>query len=139
GRPPGPGLGEPHLLVVVDDVAEGPGTWAGVAGVTVLRVGAPTGRRPAPSVVRLQVTPDVLLRVGGDDRPAVIGRPDALSVAEATALARRLARHRAAEVTAAGDPAPSAPAGLPALPNPPPGARATAPPRARPAPPVRHP
>lgn len=131
GRPPGPGLGEPHLLVVVDDVAEGPGTWAGVAGVTVLRVGAPTGRRPAPSVVRLQVTPDVLLRVGGDGRPAVIGRPDALSVAEATALARRLARHRAAEVTAAGDPAPSAPAGLPALLNLRPGARGIAELRAR--------
>ncbi|TQM35210.1 type VII secretion protein EccCa [Pseudonocardia cypriaca] len=115
GRPPGPGLGEPHLLVVVDDVAEGPGAWAGVAGVTVLRVGAPTGRRPAPSVVRLLVAPDLLLRGGGDDQPLVIGRPDALTVAEATALARRLARHRAAEVTTAGDPAPAAPTGLRAL------------------------
>jgi S-DNA-T family DNA segregation ATPase FtsK/SpoIIIE len=115
GRAPGPGIGEPHLLVVVDDVAEGPGAWAGVAGVTVLRVGAPQGRRPAPSVVRLQVTPELLLRGGGDEQPAVIGRPDGLTVAEATALARRLARHRAVDVTATGDPAPAAPAGLPAL------------------------
>jgi S-DNA-T family DNA segregation ATPase FtsK/SpoIIIE len=115
GRVPGPGIAEPHLLVVVDDVAEGPGAWAGVAGVTVLRVGAPTGRRPAPSVVRLQVTPDLLLRGGGDEQQAVLGRPDALTVAEAGALARRLARHRAADVTIAGDPAPAAPAGLRAL------------------------
>jgi S-DNA-T family DNA segregation ATPase FtsK/SpoIIIE len=115
GRAPGPGVAEPHLLVVVDDVAEGPGAWAGVAGVTVLRVGAPPGRRPAPSVVRLQVTPDLLLRGGGDEQPLVIGRPDALGVAEATALARRLARHRAAEVTTAGDAVPTAPTGLPAL------------------------
>jgi S-DNA-T family DNA segregation ATPase FtsK/SpoIIIE len=115
GRPPGPGIGEPHLLVVVDDVAEGPGAWSGVAGVTVLRVGAPTGRRPAPSVVRLQVAPDLLLRGGGDERPVAIGRPDGLTVAEAAALARRLARHRAADVTTAGDAAPAAPAGLRAL------------------------
>src|SRR5207302_1615736 len=37
------------------------------------------------------------------------------TVAEATALARRLARLRAADVTTAGDAAPAAPAGLPAL------------------------
>ncbi|TWF78367.1 S-DNA-T family DNA segregation ATPase FtsK/SpoIIIE [Pseudonocardia hierapolitana] len=115
GRPPGPGIGEPHLLVVVDDVAEGPGAWSGVAGVSVLRVGAPTGRRPAPSVVRLQVAPDLLLRGGGDEQPVVIGRPDGLTVAEAAALARRLARHRAADVTTAGDAATAAPPGLRAL------------------------
>ncbi len=115
GRVSGPGIGEPHLLVVVDDVAEGPGAWAGVAGVTVLRVGAPPGRRPAPSVVRLLVAPEILLRGGGDEQPAVIGRPDGLTVAEATALARRLARYRTVDGTAAGDAAPAAPAGLPAL------------------------
>jgi DNA segregation ATPase FtsK/SpoIIIE, S-DNA-T family len=115
GRPQGPGIGEPHLLVVVDDVAEGPGPWAGVAGVTVLRVGAPGGRRAAPSVVRLLVTPELLLRGGGDEQPAVIGYPDGLTVAEATALARRLARHRRADGTVAGDPTSAAPTGLPAL------------------------
>jgi S-DNA-T family DNA segregation ATPase FtsK/SpoIIIE len=115
GRPAGPGIGEPHLLVVVDDVTDGPGAWAGVAGVTVLRVGAPQGRRPAPSVVRLLVAPDLLLRGGGTEQPAVIGRPDGVTVAEATALARRMARHRVAEVTAADGTAPAAPTGLPAL------------------------
>ena len=45
GRAPGTGAAEPHLLVVVDDAA-GPGSWAAVAGTTVLRVGAPPGRRP---------------------------------------------------------------------------------------------
>jgi S-DNA-T family DNA segregation ATPase FtsK/SpoIIIE len=115
GRPAGPGAGEPHLLVVVDDVTAGPGAWAGVAGVTVLRVGAPAGRRPAPSVVRLLVAPDALLRGGGDEPPALIGSPDGLTVAEATALARRMARHPAARSAEAGDPGPTAPAGLPAL------------------------
>jgi DNA segregation ATPase FtsK/SpoIIIE, S-DNA-T family len=115
GRPSGPGMGEPHLLVVVDDVAEGPGPWAGVAGVTVLRVGAPQGRRPAPSVVRLLVEPERLQRGGGDEQPAGIGRPDGCTVAEATALARRLARHRTAGDVAAQDAAPAAAAGLPAL------------------------
>src|SRR5690606_24271643 len=102
GRAAGPGAGEPHLLLVVDDVAAGPGAWAGVAGVTVLRVGSPTGRRPAPSVVRLLVAPDALLRGGGDERPAAIGTPDGLTVAEATALARRMARHPAARPAEAG-------------------------------------
>ncbi|HYH32421.1 MAG TPA: type VII secretion protein EccCa, partial [Pseudonocardia sp.] len=113
GRPSGPGPAEPHLLVVVDDVTEGPGPWAGVAGVTVLRVGAPPGRRPTPSVVRLLVEPGGLHRAGADEQPAVIGRPDALSVAEATALARRLARHRATDGAAAAGTAPAT--GLPAL------------------------
>lgn len=115
GRTSGPGSGEPHLLVLVDGVAEGPGAWAGVAGVTVLRVGAPQGRRPAPSVVRLSVAPELLLRGGGDEQPVVIGCPDELTAAEATAFARRLARHSAADVTAAGAAGSGAPAGLPTL------------------------
>ncbi|WP_073458683.1 type VII secretion protein EccCa [Pseudonocardia thermophila] len=117
GRPPGPGAGDPHLLLVVDGVAEGLGPWAGVAGVTVLRVGAPPGRRAGPTVVRLRVGPGTLERAGtGEDEGAApVGRPDALSVAEATALARRLARYR---VGAADDGEPgtrSRPDGLPAL------------------------
>jgi len=124
GRPSGPGMGEPHLLVVVDEVAEGPGPWAGVAGVTVLRVGAPPGRRPAPSVVRLLVGPDQLFRSGGGEMrsgdamreaPSWIGSPDGLGVAEATALARRLARYRPAGAEPAGEAAPRAALGLPAL------------------------
>jgi DNA segregation ATPase FtsK/SpoIIIE, S-DNA-T family len=112
GRPAGPGPGEPHLLVVVDDVTEGPGPWAGVAGVTVLRVGAPPGRRAAPSVVRLLVAPERLRR--GGEQPADIGLPDQLTVAEATALARRLARHRTTDDAEPGEPGRAA-TGLPAL------------------------
>ncbi|NMH95239.1 type VII secretion protein EccCa, partial [Pseudonocardia bannensis] len=119
GRSPGPGIGEPHLLVVVDGVADGPGPWAGVAGVTVLRVGAPPGRRPTPTVVRLPVGAERLGRVEGDpEREGIswIGRPDALTVTDARALARRLARYRP---TGAVDPADAGglrePAGLPAL------------------------
>ena len=122
GRPAGPGMGEPHLLVVVDEVAEGPGPWAGVAGVTVLRVGAPPGRRPGPSVVRLLVGRDGLHRIGGDqapaagdERPALIGQPDGLGVAEARALARRLARYRPGGAEPVGDATPRTAPGLPAM------------------------
>ncbi|GAA1188387.1 type VII secretion protein EccCa [Pseudonocardia alaniniphila] len=122
GRPAGPGMGEPHLLVVVDEVADGPGPWAGVAGVTVLRVGAPPGRRPGPSVVRLRVGHDGLHRIGsdqaphaGDEQPALIGQPDGLGVAEARALARRLARYRPGGAEPVGEAAPRTAPGLPAL------------------------
>ncbi len=116
GRPPGPGAGEPHLLVVVDEVAEGPGPWASVAGVTVLRVGAPPGRRPGPSVLRLLVGVDELHRsTGAAQTPAPIGRPDALGVPEATALARRLARYRPAGSDPVGGAGPRVGASLPDL------------------------
>jgi len=115
GRPSGPGIGEPHLLVIVDGVVEGPGPWAGVAGVTVLRVGAPPGRRPAPSVVRLQVGRHGLHRSGGEEPAAWIGRPDALDVADAHALARRLARYRPAGAEEPDNGAPRAGLGLPSL------------------------
>ncbi|GEL16250.1 type VII secretion protein EccC [Pseudonocardia asaccharolytica] len=116
GRPPGPGEGEPHLLVVVDGMAATPGPWAGVAGVTVLRVGAPPGRRPAPSVVRLAVGPARLARLNRNDPVgAEIGRPDALSVAEARALARRLARYRPAGAASGDEDTAAGPTGLPAL------------------------
>jgi S-DNA-T family DNA segregation ATPase FtsK/SpoIIIE len=93
GRPPGAGTGEPHLLVVVDGAAEAPGPWAGVAGVTVLRVGAPPGRVAGPLVVRLRVGAGELRRGPAD---ALVGAADAMSRAEALALARRMARYRPA-------------------------------------------
>lgn len=101
----------PHLLVVVDGVADGPGPWAAAPGVTVLRVGAPPGRRPGPSVVRLVVGADRVER-GGDG--AWLGRPDGIAVAEVRALARRLARLRPAGSGADGA-APVTDHGLPAL------------------------
>ncbi|GEL22749.1 hypothetical protein PSU4_17030 [Pseudonocardia sulfidoxydans NBRC 16205] len=113
-RPPGPGPAEPHVLLVVDGV-DGPGPWAGVAGVTVLRAGAPPGRRAAPSVVRLAVGPGTLGRVAPDGAIAPIGVPDSLDPAEAAALARRLARFRPAGVAAADDGTPVAAQDLPAL------------------------
>ena len=113
GRPAGSGAAEPHLLVVVDDAA-GPGPWAAVAGVTVLRVGAPPGRRPGPGVVRLAIGRGRLSRVDRSGAVTAIGEPDALTVAEATALARRLARYRPPG-PAGSTAGPRAPEGLPAL------------------------
>ncbi|HEY0813711.1 MAG TPA: type VII secretion protein EccCa [Pseudonocardia sp.] len=113
GRAPGPGRSEPHLLVVMDGVAEGSGSLAGVQGVTVLRVGTPAGRRPAPSTVRLRVGTDRLQRLVGPAEPPIpIGVPDAMAPAEAAALARRLARYRPAGV---GDPDDGMPQTAPGL------------------------
>ncbi|MFP5019842.1 type VII secretion protein EccCa [Pseudonocardia phyllosphaerae] len=114
-----------HLLVVVDAVgnrADTPGAWAGLPGVTTLRVGPSGGRRPAASVLRLAAARAAdgaaVLRRGGPDGPAA-GTADAVTVAEARALARRLARYRPEGVAVTDDdPAedPDAgPAGLPAL------------------------
>ncbi|MCO1654933.1 type VII secretion protein EccCa [Pseudonocardia humida] len=111
GRAQGPGRGEPQLLVVVDGAAEAPGPWAGVAGVTVLRVGAPPGRTPGPTVLRLRVGAGQLRR-GAENAP--VGVPDAVSRAEAVALARRLARYRPAGAESAG-PGRSGGHGLPEL------------------------
>jgi S-DNA-T family DNA segregation ATPase FtsK/SpoIIIE len=100
GRPAGPGAGEPQLLVVVDG-AEAPGAWAGVAGVSVLRVGTPPGRTAGPTVLRLRVG-ERELRRGAEG--VLIGTPDAFGGVEALAMARRLARYRPAgdEDTGAG-------------------------------------
>ena len=107
--------GQPHLLLVLDDVGDGPGPWAAVAGVTVLRIGAPPGRRPGPSVVRLLVGPERLGRGGPGDAVEWIGRPDGLAVPEARALARRLARYRPAGAAADDERGHGAVPGLPAL------------------------
>ncbi len=110
-----PVAAERHLLVVMDGVSAGAGAWAGVPGVTVLRVGEPSGHRAAPSVVRLSVGGDRLVRPGPDGG-TTLGSPDAFSVAECRALARRLARYRPAELVAAtGADGPSSPSGLPEL------------------------
>ena len=112
GRAPGAATDDPHLLVVVDEAA-GPGSWAAVAGTTVLRIGAPQGRRPTPAVVRLLVGSVDLSWTDHTGVLCAVGRPDAFPVAEATALARRLARYRPAGAGAAAGAA--AAAGLPEL------------------------
>ncbi|GAA1401333.1 type VII secretion protein EccC [Pseudonocardia kongjuensis] len=92
-----PSSGDRHLLVVLDGAADTPGAWAGVPGVTVLRIGPARGRRPAVSVLRLAVGVEPggarTLRRGGPGGTPV-GVPDAVTGAEARALARRLARYR---------------------------------------------
>ncbi|TCK20367.1 type VII secretion protein EccCa [Pseudonocardia endophytica] len=108
-----PVAAERHLLVVMDGVSGGAGAWAGVPGVTVLRIGEPSGHRAAPSVVRLAVGADRLVRPGPDGG-TTLGSPDAFSVAECRALARRLARYRPVGQVAVAD-APAGPSGLPDL------------------------
>ncbi|GAA4868503.1 type VII secretion protein EccCa [Pseudonocardia benzenivorans] len=114
GRPAAAGPAEPHVLVVVEGT-DAPGAWAAVAGVTVLRVGAPPGRRSVPSVVRLVVSTGALARVRGDDAGTPVGVPDALGAVEAAALARRLARYRPAAAPTADDGESVAPQDLPSL------------------------
>ncbi|WP_245773698.1 type VII secretion protein EccCa, partial [Pseudonocardia ammonioxydans] len=86
-----------HLLVVHDGAANTPGAWAGLPGVTVLRLGPAGRRRPAASVLRLAVGAGTdtgrTLRRGGPGG-ATVGTPDAVTPAEALAFARRLARYR---------------------------------------------
>ncbi|MCW0214641.1 MAG: type VII secretion protein EccCa [Pseudonocardia sp.] len=111
--------GSRNLLLIVDGAAS-PGAWASSPGVTVVRIGAPPGRRAAPSVVRLRVGP---ARLGGPEGQADHGVPDAVGPAEALAFARRLARYRPAESDWSGqdgsagpeDTGPDRPAGLPEL------------------------
>ncbi|WP_232663789.1 type VII secretion protein EccCa [Pseudonocardia sp. TRM90224] len=115
GRPQGPGMGEPHVLVVVDGVPDAPGPWAAAAGVSVLRVGDQQ-RRAAPSVVRLRVDSHSIVRSGGHDAvPVRIGRPDGICAAEALALARRIARYRPAGSEPDDEHGPGAVLDLPAL------------------------
>ncbi len=122
GRTPGPGAAEPHLLIVVDGRVDGPGPWAGVCGVTVLRVGAPPGRRPGSTVLRLGIGSGRLIWRDGDKAAVAVGRPDGLERAEAAACARRLARFRPAGSAAGGVDGRTGPApGLPELLDLPPG------------------
>ncbi len=96
-------------------MTDGPGQWSGVAGVTVLRVGAPAGRRPGPAVVRLAVGHGQLHRRAEPGTSTVLGRPDGLDAAEALAFARRLARCRPTTGAAEADGGSGPPPGLPAL------------------------
>ena len=74
--------GEPHLLVVVDGAPRRPGPVGRRSpGVTVLRVGAPPGRRPGPTVVRLRVGAGRGCAAAGaeDGGRSGVDRPDARS------------------------------------------------------------
>ena len=90
----------PRLLVVVDgvDVRRAGAQWLDRPEVTVLRIADPAspaiGERGELTLLveedRLGMTTE-----SSDPGPRWIGRPDAISVAEAAALARRMARYRA--------------------------------------------
>jgi len=124
----------PHLLIVLDGVPDGPHGWAEVAGVTLLRIGpAPSPSDVEPSAgpgsgrptreIRLRVRPGAF---GGPDLDGRVdrdqpqsrwsGRPDSLTVTEAAALARRLARYRPSRLPEPADGPPlRATVGLPEL------------------------
>ncbi|GAA4255279.1 type VII secretion protein EccC [Dactylosporangium darangshiense] len=98
-----PGAGEPHLLLVLDGGDELRSELlrdGGVAGVTVLDLSAaPSGHGPSSAVVSVDGY-GMLLRAAAEGwTPA--GRADALSLAEAEALAMQLAalRPEASETT----------------------------------------
>jgi S-DNA-T family DNA segregation ATPase FtsK/SpoIIIE len=95
----------PHLLVIVDGGlvtgAEALLDAGGMQGVTVLDVSGRADALTAAHGVRLDATGGTLTVTAGDIRDE-FGRADALSVAEAAALAEHLARFRP-DVTATAD------------------------------------
>jgi DNA segregation ATPase FtsK/SpoIIIE, S-DNA-T family len=97
----------PLHVVLVDGAARDPGTDVdGVAGVVVIDLSAADAPRPlvpGPTTLGLRVAPGTVYQLPRDGTAeALIGVPDALSHAEAEALARQLAPLRPAT---AGGPA----------------------------------
>ncbi len=96
-----PLAGQPHLVVVLDEgarVAEAQLGQGGVHGVTVLDLAGALDRpedRTDPAVLRLRLLDRRLDMLGADSAHA-IGRPDALPLVPAEALARQLAPVRLA-------------------------------------------
>ena len=90
----------PRLLIVVDgvDVRRAGAQWLDRPEITVLRLADRAGASVVDRELTLLVEP-TRLGMSADPRlvepPRWIGRPDALSLAEATTLARRMARYRA--------------------------------------------
>ncbi|WP_028926903.1 type VII secretion protein EccC [Pseudonocardia acaciae] len=86
----------PRLLVVVDgvDVRRAGAQWLDRPEVTVLRLDGPAGGERGE--LTLLVDAERLgMSIEQGAPPRWIGRPDALSLVEATVLARRMARYRA--------------------------------------------
>ena len=90
----------PRLLIVVDgvDVRRAGAQWLDRPEITVLRLADRAGTSVVDRELTLLVEP-TRLGMSVDPRlvepPRWIGRPDELSLAEATTLARRMARYRA--------------------------------------------
>ncbi|GLZ77209.1 type VII secretion protein EccC [Actinorhabdospora filicis] len=96
----------PQVIVVSDggDVdADCDLAGTGLAGVTVLDLSGLVPRHPGDWLLRLDVEPDAV-HMGLKGRTSLLGVPDALSPAQATAVARRLARYRPSLVTSASEP-----------------------------------
>jgi S-DNA-T family DNA segregation ATPase FtsK/SpoIIIE len=87
-------IAAPHVVVVVDGVdghgSAHVGVESGLAGVTILDVGAAPARLDR-STIRLSIGTDGDLHSSTLDTHVRVGRPDELSVVEAETLARRLA------------------------------------------------
>jgi ESX secretion system protein EccC len=101
----------PYYVVLSDggDPAEGSRLGAsGFEGAVVIDVTPRPPGTPAPGTLLLEVTGDGVQMIGKDRAGAAtrlpIGVPDALSLAEAEALARQLAPLRPASAAAAADP-----------------------------------
>jgi len=102
-------VASPHIVIIVDSGQtvgsdlEGDG---GLAGVTLLHVGAVVPRQIDRATIVLTVTQDGSLRSATAETEREVGRADRLALVEADALARRLAPLRLSE--AAREPAPLA-------------------------------
>jgi S-DNA-T family DNA segregation ATPase FtsK/SpoIIIE len=94
-------VGGPHLLVLLDggerENSAQLGAEDGLAGVTILDLGAAMPRSPSRGTIALRVTADGTLESSTMDDQIVVGRADRLSASEAEGLARRLAPLRLAD------------------------------------------
>ena len=88
----------PHVVVVLDGTGpqpDSPLAATDVDGVTILDLDAALPVDVAAAALRLQVTPQAVVRTGrdrnGTPTTSPIGRPDRLAVPQAEALARQLA------------------------------------------------
>ena len=96
---PTPSADDPFLLIIVDGGSVPPNSrlaTSGYRGVVVLDVGGALPWRQDQHAMRLRVRPQdlamVVVNKSGEEMEEVLGQPDALSPAVATALGRRLAR-----------------------------------------------
>ncbi len=117
-NPAGPATDGPHLVVVLDggDLT-GTSELAGDGGidaVTLIDLGTPPPRLLDRFALLLELRGG-RLRSHSADGPAEVGSPDALAVAEAEAVARRLAPLRLAAATRRTDATPGVEPGLPEL------------------------
>ncbi|MDT0331173.1 type VII secretion protein EccCa [Nocardiopsis lambiniae] len=102
-----PGREEPFLVIVVDGGNVPPGSrllGGGYRNAVVIDVADPMPPEDDPYTLALRVEPDQLVMLGSDhsgrDTEEELGRPDALTPARATALARLIAPYRASGIAA---------------------------------------